>query len=64
MVVFITSRNLPVGYPEVPQVPSKVGPKFRAMVRLDALGRKIRGGRSLTLSAAASPHHSPSVAGN
>lgn len=35
----IASRNLPVDHPEVPQVPSKVGPKLRAMVRLDALDR-------------------------
>jgi hypothetical protein len=35
----IASRNLPVGHPEVPQVPSKVSPKLRAMVRLDALDR-------------------------
>jgi hypothetical protein len=35
----IASRNLPVGHPEVPQVPSEVGPKLRAMVRLDALDR-------------------------
>lgn len=35
----IASRNLPVGHPEVPQVPSKVGPELRAMVRLDALDR-------------------------
>jgi len=30
-------RNLPVGQPEIPQVPGEVGPKLRAMVRLDAL---------------------------
>ena len=32
-------RNLPVGHPEIPQVPGKVGPKLGAMIRLDALDR-------------------------
>lgn len=36
----IASRNVPVGHPEVPQVPGKVGPKLGAMVRLDALDRR------------------------
>ena len=31
------TRNLPVGNPEIPQVPGKVGPKLGAMVSLDAL---------------------------
>jgi hypothetical protein len=30
-------RNLPMDHPEIPQVPGEVGPKLRAMVRLDAL---------------------------
>ena len=32
-----TTWNLPMGNPEIPQVPGEVGPKLGAMVRLDAL---------------------------
>jgi hypothetical protein len=35
----VAPRNLPVDDPEIPQVPGEVGPKLRAMVRLDVLDR-------------------------
>ncbi len=35
----VAPRNLPVDHPEIPQVPGEVGPKLRAMVRLDTLDR-------------------------